>query len=67
MGAVVRASVPKMLLDDVFEQKNEVALAVASELEKVIGSTFRFRSVNTLHLPNRQSVFVPFPPSLPFL
>lgn len=37
MGVVVRASVPKMLLDDVFEQKNEVALAVASELEKVIG------------------------------
>lgn len=35
---VVRASVPKMLLDDVFEQKNEVALAVASELEKVMSA-----------------------------
>ena len=33
--AVIRASVPKMLLDDVFEQKNEIAKAVESELEKV--------------------------------
>ena len=34
--AVIRASVPKMLLDDVFEQKNEIAKAVESELEKVL-------------------------------
>jgi hypothetical protein len=33
--AVIRASVPKMILDDVFEQKNEIAKAVENELEKV--------------------------------
>jgi regulator of protease activity HflC (stomatin/prohibitin superfamily) len=33
---VVRASVPRMLLDDVFEQKNEIAKNVAEELEKVM-------------------------------
>ncbi len=33
--AVIRASVPKMNLDDAFEQKNEIAKAVEDELEKV--------------------------------
>ena len=32
---VIRASVPKLILDDVFEQKNEIAKAVEEELEKV--------------------------------
>jgi hypothetical protein len=32
---VVRASVPRMILDDVFEQKNEIAKSVEEELEKV--------------------------------
>ncbi|EEF45011.1 conserved hypothetical protein [Ricinus communis] len=32
---VIRASVPKLNLDDVFEQKNEIAKAVEEELEKV--------------------------------
>lgn len=32
---VVRACVPKMMLDDVFEQKNDIARSVAEELEKV--------------------------------
>lgn len=32
---VVRASVPLMILDDVFEQKNEIANSVKEELEKV--------------------------------
>jgi hypothetical protein len=33
--SVIRASVPKMNLDDAFEQKNEIAKAVENELEKV--------------------------------
>lgn len=33
---MVRAHVPKMTLDEVFEQKNEVAKAVLDELEKVL-------------------------------
>lgn len=32
---VIRASVPKLNLDDVFEQKDEIARAVEQELEKV--------------------------------
>lgn len=32
---VVRAVVPKMNLDELFEQKGEVAKAVSEELEKV--------------------------------
>jgi len=32
---VIRASVPKLDLDDAFEQKNEIAKAVEEELEKV--------------------------------
>jgi len=34
---VVRALVPRMTLDDLFEQKSEVAKAVLEELEKVSG------------------------------
>ncbi|KAF9616349.1 hypothetical protein IFM89_029603 [Coptis chinensis] len=34
---VVRAQVPRMTLDDLFEQKGEVAKAVLEELEKVMG------------------------------
>lgn len=33
--SVIRASVPKLNLDDAFEQKNEIAKAVEEELEKV--------------------------------
>lgn len=44
---VIRSSVPKMNLDDVFEQKNEVAKAVEDELEKAM-STYGFEIVQTL-------------------
>lgn len=37
ISSVIRASVPKLNLDDVFEQKNEIAKAVEEELEKVSG------------------------------
>lgn len=33
---VVRALVPRMTLDELFEQKGEVAKAVLEELEKVV-------------------------------
>jgi hypothetical protein len=33
---VIRASIPKLMLDDAFEQKNEIAKVVEEELEKVI-------------------------------
>lgn len=36
LGVVVRALVPRMNLDDLFEQKGEVAKAVLEELGKVI-------------------------------
>lgn len=39
--SVVRASVPKLSLDKVFEQKNEIAKAVEEELEK---ASFNFES-----------------------
>jgi hypothetical protein len=39
--AVIRASVPKMILDDVFEQKNEIAKAVENELEKVLSIMYQ--------------------------
>lgn len=44
---VVRATVPKMNLDDVFEQKNEIAKAVEQELEKAM-SNYGFEIVQTL-------------------
>lgn len=43
---MIRASVPKLNLDDAFEQKNEIAKAVEDELEKV--RTFLVM-VNTLY------------------
>ncbi|KAH9775776.1 Hypersensitive-induced response protein 1 [Citrus sinensis] len=33
---VIRASIPKLNLDDAFEQKNEIAKAVEEELEKIV-------------------------------
>jgi Na+-transporting methylmalonyl-CoA/oxaloacetate decarboxylase gamma subunit len=36
ISSVIRASVPKLNLDAVFEQKNEIAKAVEDELEKVL-------------------------------
>lgn len=44
---VVRASVPKMLLDDVFEQKSDIAKNVESELEKAM-SAYGYEIVQTL-------------------
>ncbi|CAH1428393.1 unnamed protein product [Lactuca virosa] len=44
---VIRASVPKLNLDDVFEQKNEIAKAVDRELEKAM-SAYGFEIVQTL-------------------
>ncbi|KAL3567952.1 hypothetical protein D5086_030603 [Populus alba] len=44
---VIRASVPKLLLDDVFEQKNEIARAVEEELEKAM-SAYGYEIVQTL-------------------
>ncbi|KAL0814218.1 hypothetical protein Bca101_070661 [Brassica carinata] len=44
---VIRASVPKLLLDDVLEQKNEIAKAVEEELEKAMSAS-GFEIVKTL-------------------
>ncbi|KAL3511165.1 hypothetical protein ACH5RR_030566 [Cinchona calisaya] len=44
---VVRASVPKLSLDKVFEQKNEIAKAVEEELEKAM-SHYGYEIVQTL-------------------
>ncbi|WVZ11546.1 hypothetical protein V8G54_016076 [Vigna mungo] len=44
---VIRASVPKLNLDDAFEQKNEIARAVEDELEKAM-SAYGFQIVQTL-------------------
>lgn len=44
---VVRACVPKMILDDLFEQKDEVARTVENELEKVM-STYGYTILQTL-------------------
>uniref|UniRef100_A0A0C9QPH1 TSA: Wollemia nobilis Ref_Wollemi_Transcript_14824_1519 transcribed RNA sequence n=1 Tax=Wollemia nobilis TaxID=56998 RepID=A0A0C9QPH1_9CONI len=44
---VIRSSVPKMILDDVFEQKLEIARAVEQELEKAM-SNYGFEIVQTL-------------------
>jgi len=44
---VIRATVPKMNLDDFFEQKNHVAKAVEQELEKVM-TNYGFEIVQTL-------------------
>lgn len=47
MPAVIRASVPKLNLDDAFEQKNEIAKAVEEELEKAM-SAYGYEIVQTL-------------------
>ncbi|KAG6753992.1 hypothetical protein POTOM_042000 [Populus tomentosa] len=44
---VIRASVPKLNLDDVFEQKNEIAKAVEDELGKAM-SAYGYEIVQTL-------------------
>ncbi|KAH7686551.1 Stomatin/HflK/HflC family protein [Dioscorea alata] len=44
---VIRASVPKLNLDDVFEQKNEIAKAVEEELEKAMAA-YGYEIVQTL-------------------
>ncbi|CAK7323061.1 unnamed protein product [Dovyalis caffra] len=44
---VIRASVPKLNLDAVFEQKNDIAKAVEEELEKAM-SAYGFEIVQTL-------------------
>ncbi|XP_072977308.1 hypersensitive-induced response protein-like protein 1 [Typha angustifolia] len=44
---VIRATVPKLILDDVFEQKNEIAKAVEEELEKAM-SAYGYEIVQTL-------------------
>ncbi|KAJ8649916.1 hypothetical protein MRB53_002939 [Persea americana] len=44
---VIRASVPKLNLDDVFEKKNDIAKAVEDELQKAI-SAYGFEIVQTL-------------------
>ncbi|XP_014506588.1 hypersensitive-induced response protein-like protein 1 [Vigna radiata var. radiata] len=44
---VIRASLPKLNLDDAFEQKNEIARAVEEELEKAM-SAYGFEIVQTL-------------------
>ncbi|THU59586.1 hypothetical protein C4D60_Mb07t03650 [Musa balbisiana] len=40
---VIRASVPKLNLDDTFEQKNDIAKAVEDELEKAVHASARLR------------------------
>ncbi|KAG1346302.1 hypothetical protein COCNU_06G001310 [Cocos nucifera] len=44
---VIRASVPKLNLDDAFEQKNDIAKAVEEELEKAM-SAYGYEIVQTL-------------------
>jgi len=44
---VIRATVPKLNLDDVFEQKNDIAKAVEKELEKAM-SAYGYEIVQTL-------------------
>ncbi|KAK9741171.1 hypothetical protein RND81_03G087000 [Saponaria officinalis] len=44
---VIRGTVPKLILDDVFEQKTDIAIAVAGELEKAM-SHYGFEIVQTL-------------------
>jgi regulator of protease activity HflC (stomatin/prohibitin superfamily) len=44
---VVRAEVPKLILDDVFERKDDVAIAVKRELNEAM-STYGYDIINTL-------------------
>ena len=45
--AVIRASIPKLQLDDVFEQKNDIAKSVEQELEKAMFA-YGYEIVQTL-------------------
>ncbi|KAF8037279.1 hypothetical protein BT93_B0249 [Corymbia citriodora subsp. variegata] len=54
---VIRASVPRLDLDDVFEQKNEIAKAVEDELEKAM-STYGYEIVQTLIIDIEPDVHV---------
>ncbi|XP_066331451.1 hypersensitive-induced response protein 1-like [Miscanthus floridulus] len=54
---VIRASVPKMNLDDAFEQKNEIAKAVEDELEKAM-SMYGYEIVQTLIVDIEPDVLV---------
>lgn len=40
--SVIRSSVPKLNLDDVFKQKNKIDRVVGEELEKVSNSSLFF-------------------------
>ncbi|XP_010551870.1 PREDICTED: hypersensitive-induced response protein 3 [Tarenaya hassleriana] len=44
---VIRASVPKLILDDVFEQKNEIARSVEEELDKAM-TAYGYQILQTL-------------------
>ena len=44
---VVRAEVPKLILDDVFERKDDIAIAVKRELNEAM-STYGYDIINTL-------------------
>lgn len=44
---VIRSTVPKLMIDDVFEQKNDVAKAVEDELEKAM-SAYGYEIIQTL-------------------
>ena len=44
---VVRAEVPKLILDDVFERKDDIAIAVKRELNEVM-TTYGYTIINTL-------------------
>jgi hypothetical protein len=43
----VRAEVPKLKLDDVFERKDDIAIAVKSELNEAM-TTYGYTIINTL-------------------
>lgn len=44
---VVRAEVPKLILDDVFERKDDIAIAVKRELNEAM-TTYGYTIINTL-------------------
>jgi regulator of protease activity HflC (stomatin/prohibitin superfamily) len=44
---VVRAEVPKMILDDVFERKDDIAIAIKSELNEAM-TTYGYNIIKTL-------------------
>ncbi|PKI78013.1 hypothetical protein CRG98_001633 [Punica granatum] len=57
---VIRASVPKLTLDESFEQKNEITKAVEEELEKLVGDPlYRPTLRDQLDLPLLPSPLLP--------